>query len=336
MPINLRSTVLATICSLGLSLITTSILSARRGPPDLSKLSSEQQAMIANACGARQFRGRAKYYSCLRDQLRALRNSSGEPDLSDLSSEEQAMIASACNVARQFDGPAKYYGCLRDQLGALRSSSGEPDLSDLSPEQQEMIFNACRVARQFIGPASYYNCLRSQRVGLGAQIAPVTDPGTPAVSPPAHQPTSNYPTTGSGANPELQTNPGIPSSLIVFGAVIFVSLFLLEEVARRGKKCFSCGARTTNATQICDSCRERARAEENWRREDQTPCVSFDPYEVLGVSQGASREEIRSAYRELIARYHPDKVAHLGQEFEAIAREKTLAINRAYEMLASL
>ena len=336
MPINLRSTVLATICSLGLSLITTSILSARRGPPDLSKLSSEQQAMIANACGARQFRGRAMYYRCLRDQLRALRNSSGEPDLSDLSSEEQAMIASACNVARQFDGPAKYYGCLRDQLGALRSSSGEPDLSDLSPEQQEMIFNACRGARQFIGPASYYNCLRSQRVGLGAQIAPVTDPGTPAVSPPAHQPTSNSPKTGSGATPGLQTNPGIPSSLIVLGAVIFVSLFLLEEVARRGKKCFSCGARTTNATQICDSCRERTRAEENWRRGDQTPCGSFNPYEVLGVSQGASREEIRSAYRELIARYHPDKVAHLGQEFEAIAREKTLAINRAYEMLASL
>src|SRR5215469_1976938 len=336
MPINLRSTVLATICSLGLSLITTSILSARRGPPDLSKLSSEQQAMIANACGARPFRGRAKYYSCLRDQRRALRNSSGEPDLSDLSSEEQAMIASACNVARQFDGPAKYYGCLRDQLGALRSSSGEPDLSDLSPEQQEVILNACRVARQFIGPASYYNCLRSQRVGLGAQIAPVTDPGTPAVSPPAHQPTSNSPNTGSGATPGLQTNPGIPwSLLIVFGAVIFVSLFL-EEVARRGKKCFSCGARTTNATQICDSCRERARAEENWRREGQTPCVSFNPYEVLGVSQGASREEIRSAYRNLIARYHPDKVAHLGQEFEAIAREKTLAINRAYEMLASL
>src|SRR5215468_7167545 len=210
MPINLRSTVLATICSLGLSLITTSILSARQGPPDLSKLSSEQQAMIANACGARQFRGWAKYYSCLRDQLRA-----------------------------------------------LRSSSGEPDLSDLSPEQQEMIFNDCRVARQFIGPASYYNCLRSQRVGLGAQIAPVTDPGTPAVSPPAHQPTSNSPNTGSGATPGLQTNPGIPwSLLIVFGAVIFVSLFL-EEVARRGKKCFSCGARTTNATQICDSCRER-------------------------------------------------------------------------------
>ena|SRR6266576_1432691 len=289
MAINLRSTMLATICSLGLSQITTSILSAQQRPPDLSKLSSEQQEMIA----------------------------------------------SACNVARQFNRPAKYYRCLRDQLGALRNSSGEPDLSDLSPEQQEMIFNACRVARQFIGPASYYNCLRSQRAGLAAQIAPVTDPGTPTVSPPTQQPTSTSPKTGSGATPGLQTNPGIPINLlIVFAAVIFLAF--LQEIARRGKKCFTCGARTTNATQICDSCQERARAEENRRREEQTPGVSFNPYEVLGVSLGASREEIRSAYRDLIARYHPDKVSHLGQEFEAIAREKTLTINRAYEMLTSL
>jgi hypothetical protein len=59
----------------------------------------------------------------------------------------------------------------------------------------------------------------------------------------------------------------------------------------------------------------------------------FDPYEVLGLSAGASKDEIRSAYRGLVAKYHPDKVAHLGLEFEAIAREKALAINRAFEML---
>lgn len=59
----------------------------------------------------------------------------------------------------------------------------------------------------------------------------------------------------------------------------------------------------------------------------------FDPYEVLGISSAASKEEIRSAYRGLVARYHPDKVAHLGHEFEAIAREKALVINKAFEML---
>ncbi len=63
--------------------------------------------------------------------------------------------------------------------------------------------------------------------------------------------------------------------------------------------------------------------------------VGFNPYETLGVSRGASKNEIRSAYVNLIARYHPDKVAHLGHEFQAIAKEKSLAINRAYQMLSN-
>src|SRR5437667_10577320 len=107
MAINLRSTMLATICSLGLSQITTSILSAQQRPPDLSKLSSEQQEMIASACNvARQFNRPAKYYRCLRDQLAALRNSSGAPDLSDPSPEQQEMIRTSCNAAKQYIGAA--------------------------------------------------------------------------------------------------------------------------------------------------------------------------------------------------------------------------------------
>ncbi len=32
----------------------------------------------------------------------------------------------------------------------------------------------------------------------------------------------------------------------------------------------------------------------------------FDPYSVLGVSQDASDEEIKKAYRRLSRKYHPD------------------------------
>src|SRR5437870_13767104 len=111
MAINLRSTMLATICSLGLSQITTSILSAQQRPPDLSKLSSEQQEMIASACNvARQFNGPAKYYRCLRNQLGALRNSSGEHDLRDLTPQQQETIASACDLARHFSVATAYHG----------------------------------------------------------------------------------------------------------------------------------------------------------------------------------------------------------------------------------
>jgi DnaJ-domain-containing protein 1 len=58
-----------------------------------------------------------------------------------------------------------------------------------------------------------------------------------------------------------------------------------------------------------------------------------DPYAVLGLRPGATKDEIRAAYRNLIAKYHPDKVAHLGIEFQEIAKTKALELNRAYEIL---
>ncbi|UWZ85143.1 restriction endonuclease [Occallatibacter riparius] len=61
---------------------------------------------------------------------------------------------------------------------------------------------------------------------------------------------------------------------------------------------------------------------------------SFDPYRILGIRRGASREEIRAAYRREMSNYHPDKVAHLGKELQDLAKVKAQAINRAYSELA--
>lgn len=60
---------------------------------------------------------------------------------------------------------------------------------------------------------------------------------------------------------------------------------------------------------------------------------SGDPYTTLGVGRGAGPEEIRTAYRRLVAQYHPDKVAHLGKEFQEMAHQKLIAIRQAYEVL---
>ena len=58
-----------------------------------------------------------------------------------------------------------------------------------------------------------------------------------------------------------------------------------------------------------------------------------DPFEILGVRPGASPDEIKTAYRRAVAKYHPDKVAHLGKEFQEMAHRKLLAIQGAYEAL---
>lgn len=42
-------------------------------------------------------------------------------------------------------------------------------------------------------------------------------------------------------------------------------------------------------------------------------------YELLDVAPQASSDEIKRAFRREIARYHPDKVQHLGPEFQEIA-----------------
>ena len=58
-----------------------------------------------------------------------------------------------------------------------------------------------------------------------------------------------------------------------------------------------------------------------------------DPYQVLGLDRGAGQDEVRAAYRRLAAQYHPDKVAHLGEEFQRLAELKFKAIQAAYDQL---
>jgi DnaJ like chaperone protein len=70
--------------------------------------------------------------------------------------------------------------------------------------------------------------------------------------------------------------------------------------------------------------RQRQEAATGARAEEQF-------YAVLGLEPGADAAAIKKAYRTLSMQYHPDKVRHLGAEFQQVAEEKMKEINAAYE-----
>lgn len=54
-----------------------------------------------------------------------------------------------------------------------------------------------------------------------------------------------------------------------------------------------------------------------------------DPYEVLGLKRGASKEEVKSAYRKLAKKYHPDM--NVNNPLKDLAEEKFKEIQWAYD-----
>ena len=56
-------------------------------------------------------------------------------------------------------------------------------------------------------------------------------------------------------------------------------------------------------------------------------------YELLGIGPAAAPEEIKRAFRQEIAKYHPDKVQHLGTEFQRMAADRAAELTEAYRVL---
>ena len=56
-------------------------------------------------------------------------------------------------------------------------------------------------------------------------------------------------------------------------------------------------------------------------------------YELLGIERSADAHTIKTAFRKEIARYHPDKVIHLGPEFQEMAATRAAELTVAYKTL---
>ena len=54
----------------------------------------------------------------------------------------------------------------------------------------------------------------------------------------------------------------------------------------------------------------------------------------LGLAPGATKQEIKDAYKSMAKTFHPDKLAGVDIAIKKIAEEKFKEINEAYENLA--
>jgi len=60
---------------------------------------------------------------------------------------------------------------------------------------------------------------------------------------------------------------------------------------------------------------------------------AFDPYVILGVAPDASADVIKKAYEAAKKKYDPDLVAHLSEEVQQHYREKSQAVDKAFEVI---
>lgn len=54
-------------------------------------------------------------------------------------------------------------------------------------------------------------------------------------------------------------------------------------------------------------------------------------YTILEIDRNATNDELKKAYRRMAMKFHPDKVIHLGEDFQNAAKEKFQKVSQAYE-----
>lgn len=60
---------------------------------------------------------------------------------------------------------------------------------------------------------------------------------------------------------------------------------------------------------------------------------SLSAYKILEIEKSATNDEVKTAYRKMVKKYHPDKLQHLGEEHVKGAEEKFKQVQKAYEQI---
>jgi hypothetical protein len=97
-----------------------------------------------------------------------------------------------------------------------------------------------------------------------------------------------------------------------------------------------CSGRTSSHIYRKGICSNHGKTARTWRWDQfhttSAHCMDNEKKyaKLLGLKGRVTRDDIKSAYREQAGRYHPDRVAHLGPEIQAVATERMKEINLAF------
>jgi len=134
-----------------------------------------------------------------------------------------------------------------------------------------------------------------------------------------------YVISGFDIIPEWVVGPiGVIDDIIILGAVYWYFIYRPAKIRAKSERAYY---------QEGEGRRRESYQENQKRAQTDKRFSKSDPYEVLGVRRQASIDDIKSAYRKLAAKYHPDKVDHLGDEFRTLAEQKFKEIQEAYQEL---
>lgn len=75
------------------------------------------------------------------------------------------------------------------------------------------------------------------------------------------------------------------------------------------------------------------RNQKNNSENGKNPIDLNSAYSILGIDRNADIDLIKSAYKNKIKEYHPDKVGSMGEEIQELAKSKTQEINLAYQLI---
>jgi hypothetical protein len=199
------------------------------------------------------------------------------------------------------------------------------------PTPVPVVTNQAEYDRLPIG-ASYWLHGRLQRkmngqdLNLSASATPEPEAATTA--------SPVYPTPSLSASPRSSNAFGFGTGVLIFLTAISLGTAMVMAIYRHGKTLS--GARKPDSGKVDPaSQRERDLPPRRIPLPRAVPVTSMrQAYEILGLPPGRiSIEKVTKAYRELQSQYHPDRVAHLGPEFQELAAMKALQFNLAMQFI---